>query len=113
MADAEEAVENLWKSKDESKRIEWAEVDILKVGHHGSKTSSTQEFLERISPKIAIISVSSDNPYGHPSKTVIERLKEITKEDNIYRTDRDGTIYIEQIKNEIKIIKLKTNLNGN
>ena len=48
---------------------------ILKVAHHGSKTSSTQEFLNLIKPKIAIIGVGEDNTFGHPNKNIIERLQ--------------------------------------
>lgn len=48
---------------------------ILKVAHHGSKTSSTQEFIEAVDPKVAIIGVGKKNKFGHPNKEVIERLK--------------------------------------
>ena len=48
---------------------------ILKVGHHGSKTSSTQEFLNSIKPKIALIGVGENNKFGHPNDEVIERLE--------------------------------------
>jgi len=49
--------------------------DILKVGHHGSTTSTTEEFLKEILPKVAVISVGKDNQYGHPYKEVLERLE--------------------------------------
>ena len=48
---------------------------ILKVGHHGSKTSSTQEFIEQIKPKIALIGVGENNTFGHPNENVISRLQ--------------------------------------
>ena len=48
---------------------------ILKVGHHGSKTSTTQEFVEAVKPKIALIGVGENNKFGHPNSNVIERLK--------------------------------------
>lgn len=64
--------------------------DILKVGHHGSKTSSTQEFLQAVSPKIAVISVGRQNRYGHPYQEVIDRLKNFGIK--IFRTDQDGDI---------------------
>ena len=49
--------------------------DVLKVGHHGSKNSTTQEFLDAVAPTIAIISSGEDNPYGHPSPELLERLE--------------------------------------
>jgi competence protein ComEC len=49
-------------------------VDILKVGHHGSKTSTTPDFLERIRPKLAIISVGKHNTYGHPAPVTLANL---------------------------------------
>ena len=65
---------------------------ILKVAHHGSKTSSTQRFLELVNPKIAFIGVGENNKFGHPNDEVIERLQEYTK--LIYRTDECGEISI-------------------
>lgn len=52
---------------------------ILKVGHHGSKTSSTQEFLEAVRPKIALIGVGENNKFGHPNDDVIKRLEDVRK----------------------------------
>ena len=52
---------------------------ILKVGHHGSKTSSTQEFIKAIKPKIALIGVGNNNTFGHPNSGVIERLEKLRK----------------------------------
>ena len=65
---------------------------ILKVAHHGSKTSSTEEFLELVNPKIAFIGVGANNNFGHPNDEVIERLKQYTN--LIYRTDECGEISI-------------------
>ncbi|MGT2887059.1 DNA internalization-related competence protein ComEC/Rec2 [Streptococcus didelphis] len=65
-------------------------VDILKVGHHGSKTSSSQAFLEQITPKLSLISAGKDNPFKHPHKETLERLKKVKTK--IYRTDQDGAI---------------------
>lgn len=62
---------------------------ILKVPHHGSKTSTTTEFLKRVSPKYAIISVGRNNKYGHPNGDVVKRLNEICE---VYRTDMDGLV---------------------
>ncbi len=66
--------------------------DVLKVGHHGSKNSTTQEFLEAVHPKIAIISAGEDNPYGHPSPELLERLENAGV--RVLRTDRDGAVHI-------------------
>ena len=84
------------------------ESTILKVAHHGSKTSSLYEFLDLVNPKIAIIGVGKDNNFGHPSKEVLQRLIKYTNK--IYRTDLCGEIIIECEKNKIKI---KTKLNNN
>lgn len=54
---------------------------ILKVGHHGSKSSSTQEFLNKIKPQIALIGVGENNNFGHPNDSVLERLKNLRYED--------------------------------
>ncbi len=64
---------------------------VLKVGHSGSATSTTPEFLAAVSPQVAVISVG-DNPFGHPSGEVVERLIEQVGSENIYRTDEQGTI---------------------
>ncbi len=64
--------------------------DVLKVGHHGSNTSSTAKFLERVSPKHAVISVGENNSYGHPHNEVLGRLSRFDCE--IHRTDTEGTI---------------------
>jgi competence protein ComEC len=65
---------------------------VLKVAHHGSETSTSQQFLAAVDPEVAAISVGADNSFGHPSPEVVERLIERLGEDNIYRTDEDGTI---------------------
>jgi len=74
-------------------------VDFLKVGHHGSDTSSSNEFISTINPKYSIISVGRKNRYGHPKKSVLNTLKN-TK---IFRTDKDGSIVIRVNKNGYKI----------
>ena len=66
--------------------------DILKVAHHGSKTSSTAGFLKCVSPKIALIGVGKDNTFGHPNSGVISRLENINAK--IYRTDKLGEITV-------------------
>jgi competence protein ComEC len=64
--------------------------DVLKIGHHGSNSSTSQEFLDKVNPKYAVISVGIGNSYGHPHKTTMEKLKE--KNIEVYRTDENGTI---------------------
>lgn len=70
--------------------------DILKLGHHGSDTSSSPNFLETLHPKEAIISVGAKNRYGHPSKAVLDQLTRLGIK--IRRTDREGTITYRKIK---------------
>ena len=65
---------------------------VLKVAHHGSDTSTTSEFLGVVNPRAAIISCGADNKFGHPDKEVIDRLEQKLGEENIYRTDKYGTI---------------------
>ncbi len=67
--------------------------DILKVGHHGSNTSSTDDFLDRVSPEIAIISCGFENSYGHPHEEVLERLT--VRGIEILQTQYEGTITFE------------------
>lgn len=71
--------------------------DILKVAHHGSKTSSSQNFIELVKPKIALIGVGKDNTFGHPNESVLERLRDLKCK--IYRTDENGEISI-KVKHE-------------
>ena len=68
------------------------EADILKVPHHGSKTSSTEEFLNLVKPKIALIGVGVNNKFKHPSKETVDKLK--NRHVKIYRTDLNGEIFI-------------------
>ena len=67
--------------------------DILKVGHHGSSTSSSWDFLDRVKPSCAIISCGEGNDYGHPHAETLEKLSDIGAA--VYRTDLDGTVIIE------------------
>jgi len=75
------------------------DIDVLKAGHHGSKTSSSKEFINEINSRYSIISVGKNNRYGHPNKEAIENLKG-TK---IYRTDQDGSIMFKVEKNRMNI----------
>ena len=80
-------------------KYDLSDIDVLKVGHHGSKTSSSKEFINEISPNYSVISVGKNNRYGHPNKEVLETLKD-TK---IYRTDEDGSIMFNIKNNKLKI----------
>jgi competence protein ComEC len=70
------------------------EADILKVGHHGSKTSTSKEFLQEVKPSVAIISSGKDNRYGHPHKDVLKTLLETLENIQILNTAERGTISI-------------------
>ncbi|MBQ4263668.1 MAG: hypothetical protein IJB83_05480 [Bacilli bacterium] len=75
------------------------DIDVLKVGHHGSKTSSGEKFITEINPKYSIISVGKNNRYGHPKDSVLDNLKY----SQIYRTDQDGSIMFKINKDKLKI----------
>lgn len=64
--------------------------DVLKIGHHGSTTSTSKKFLNAVNPKYAVISVGKDNTYNHPTKTTMNKLEELKIP--VYRTDEKGTI---------------------
>lgn len=68
------------------------DADILKVGHHGSKTSTSEKFLAAVSPRTAVVSVGKSNRYGHPHAEIMKRLTDTVPE--VYRTDRDGTVVV-------------------
>ena len=87
--------------KENEETISWPKTDVLKVGHHGSNTSSSQEFLEQVLPKYAIIMAGEGNSYGLPKEKIIKRLEDLGT--TIYRTDKNGTIEITSDGNEIKI----------
>ena len=75
------------------------DIDILKVGHHGSKTSSSEQFINSINPKYSMISVGKNNRYGHPNKEVLYNLDDTI----IYRTDYDGSVMFQLKKDKLKI----------
>ena len=75
------------------------DIDVLKVGHHGSKTSSSKIFIDEINPKYSIISVGKNNRYGHPNDSVLDNLNG----SKIYRTDKDGSIMFKIQNNKLNI----------
>ena len=87
------------KEKDILDKYNLSDIDVLKVGHHGSKTSSSKEFIDEIEPKYSIISVGKNNRYGHPNKEVLDNLND----SKIYRTDQDGSIMFKIKNNKLKI----------
>ena len=96
---------------DSEKEVEdsrnWNKINVLKVGHHGSSSSSTEKFLNQTRPDIAIISVGLNNQYNHPSVDVLNRLKNLNA--TIYRTDEDGSLLLESDGKQNVIKKIKTN----
>ena len=87
------------KEKDILEKYKLSNIDVLKVGHHGSKTSSSKEFINEINPNYSIISVGKNNRYSHPNKEVINNLDN----SKIYRTDQDGSIMFKIKNNKLKI----------
>ena len=97
---SEENILNKYKSRD-------LQSSIIKIAHHGSKTSSSEEFIKEVNPKIALIGVGENNKFGHPNKKVLERLKNINCK--IYRTDKMGEIEIKVNKEGNLIINKMIN----
>ena len=87
------------KEKDILDKYNLSNIDVLKVGHHGSKTSSSKDFIDEINPKYSIISVGKNNRYGHPNKEVLSNLDG----SKIFRTDQDGSIMLKIKNNKLKI----------
>lgn len=87
------------KEKDILKYYDILNIDILKVGHHGSNTSSSIEFINSINPKYSLISVGKNNRYGHPKDSVLDTLSN----SKIYRTDLDGSVEIKLNKDGYKV----------
>ena len=94
MGDASSNVEDYIISK-----YNLSDITFFKVGHHGSKTSSSKDFIDCITPKYSIISVGKNNRYGHPNKEVLDNLEN----SKIYRTDQDGSIMFKIKNNKLKI----------
>ena len=87
------------KEKDILDKYNLENIDVLKVGHHGSKTSSSKEFINEIKSKYSVISVGKNNRYGHPNNEVLNNLDN----SKIYRTDQDGSIMFKIKNNRLKI----------
>ena len=97
--DAEEKVE---KDIISGRYASLLDVDVLKVAHHGSSTSSSEEFLKAISPEYAVISCGKNNEFGHPHRTTLDKLKELGTV--ILRTDNDGTVIFASDGNTLRLI---------
>ncbi len=103
MGDASSKIENTILDKS-------IQSDVLKVGHHGSKTSTSNRFLEKVNPKYAVISVGEGNSYSHPNTETLNRLAK--KDVKVYRTDELGTIIAKSNGTIINFENVKTNTNG-
>lgn len=99
---------------DATKKVEktrvWNDIDVLKVGHHGSNTSSSKEFIEQIKPEISIISVGKNNSYNLPKEEIINSLEMLNSK--IYRTDIDGTIQIVSDGETYEVLKIDKSFDG-
>ena len=87
------------RENDILEKYKLSNIDFLKVGHHGSNTSSGDFFINNINPKYSIISVGKDNRYGHPNEEVLDTLND----SKIYRTDQDGSIMFKIKKDKLQI----------
>ena len=87
------------KEKDILEKYNISDIDVLKVGHHGSKTISSEEFINEMNPQYSIISVGKKNKYGHPNKEALDSLSD----SKIYRTDLNGSIMFKIKNNKLKI----------
>ncbi len=89
---------------------ETVDSDVIKIGHHGSISSSTTDFLEAVSPDYAVISVGEGNSYGHPTAGALSRIANVGAK--LFRTDRDGTVIFSSDGNTIKVTKVATSIDG-
>jgi competence protein ComEC len=99
--DLEKRMEKFYSSKYRN----FLDSDVLKVGHHGSKTSSSQIFLEYVTPELSLISAGFKNKFGHPSKEIVERLKNTGS--SIYRTDLNKAVLLISDGENITVINWK------
>ena len=93
---SEAAILDVWKASD-------LKCDVLKVGHHGSDSSTTKEFLDAVSPKIAVISCGEGNNYGHPKKEILDRLEAAGV--TVYRTDTMGTVVLKSDGKSVSLVQ--------
>lgn len=103
MGDASSAVEKNLLDKN-------INCDVLKVGHHGSKYSSSEAFIKTVKPTYGIIMVGKDNKYGHPTENTLQTLQKYNV--NIHRTDEEGTIIMKIKGDTISFESEKTDTNG-
>jgi competence protein ComEC len=96
--DLEKPIEKVYSKKYKS----FLNSDVLKVGHHGSKTSSSEVFLNYVTPEISLISAGYKNKFGHPAKQVIDRLQ--SEGSIIYRTDLQKAILLRSDGNSITLV---------
>ena len=82
-------------------RYDNIDAQILKVGHHGSNTSSTEDFIDEVNPEVAVIHVGKDNKYGHPADVILERISQYT--DDIYTTCDNGTVTVTCYKDSYEV----------
>ena len=87
------------REKDIMEKYNFNDIDFLKVGHHGSNTSSSERFINSLNLKYSLISVGKNNRYGHPNKGVLNNLEN----SKIYRTDQDRSIMVKIKNNKLKI----------
>ena len=85
-------------------------VDVLKIGHHGSNYSTTNEFLDKVSPMYAVIEVGENNSYSHPSNSTLNKLNE--RDIKVYRTDKNGTIKLTSDGENINFETINTEIDG-
>lgn len=111
MGDAEDISES--ESEILKKQLD-IQADVLKVGHHGSSSSTTKAFLDKVNPKYAVISCGKGNDYGHPHKETLDKLN--AKDINVFRTDLEGTIVAtsdgKDIKFNVNPIEKKSDVPG-
>lgn len=103
MGDASSAVEKNLLNKD-------IQCQVLKVGHHGSRYSSSDEFIKTVKPSYGIIMVGKDNKYGHPTNKTLDVLNKYNV--TVHRTDQEGTIIMKIKGDNISFENIKTNTNG-
>lgn len=103
MGDLEKDIEKQLLDKD-------IKADILKVGHHGSNTSSSKEFIEKVKPSISIISVGNNNKYNHPTKSTLDILNK--NNSRVLRTDELGTIIVTSDGFKVNYYNIRTDIDG-